>query len=401
MDTLPVEILARIFGYCNLETAVALSQTFKAASDTWSSLDTSVVRLLVLGRAPWFVLNESGTGLSSWTQCALTTVSRTNATKHSLRRWRVIKEETARDQICGREESRFKKPLQALSLVKSHVVWGADVVPKTSKSTTKVRHMNPSVSVTLLNENDVFLHFANSLDKSKHNIINKSLCARDKEGTWVVANEEFLDDFAHVTLLPNSSGAFLTSFCLHNDLHVDSNTPLRVQLFHLPPSVVPVESLLFEWQHLATRVGPNIYLETHDTYYYETAVNFSMVYNGFFYAMFRAGYWVRLWIDLEATDSDDEQHVVLSVNSKFPVIHSELMTPHMSTHIRCNKKMGLDRYFVLPYQKLSWIGDLLTGLSYHGETLYQSQTERSTQIAPFFSRSDKSNPGFYTWNIIE
>lgn len=401
MDTLPVEILARIFGYCDLESAVSFSQSFRAASGTWAGLDASVARQLVLERAPWFVLSESGTGLTSWTKCALATVSRTNATRHSLRGWSVIKEETARHQICGHEDCRFKKPVEEKRLVRTSVFCGTDVVPEMPRSTTKVRHANSSVSVSLLAENEVFLHIANSYDRCEHNVINKGLCSRDEDGTWVVANNDFLDEFVQVTLLPISAGALLLSFFFHDDLHVDPNTPLRVDLFHVPPSAVPDTSLeTFGWQQSAIRVGPKIYLEVIDAYYTDSAVDYSLIYNGYFFAMLKLGHWVRFWIDLKATASD-EYDPLLSVNARFPVMICEQILPHVFKPIRCNREIGLERYFVFPARKISWVGDLLTGATHQGETPLQSQTEPSHLMAPFFSRTDTNNPGFYKWPVTQ
>ncbi|SEI33901.1 YALIA101S04e05182g1_1 [Yarrowia lipolytica] len=398
MDTLPVEILARIYCFCNLETAVALSQTNRATWSTWCDLDVSLAQPLVLERVPWFTLNESGTGLTTWTRCALAIVSRTRATKNSFRGWSAIKEGAVREQIRVPEDSRLKEPVKEKSLIKPRILYGTDVIPEKSPRETKVRHSDPSISVTFLEENDVFLHFADTHDMSEHQIANKSLCTQDEDGTWVVSNKEFLWDFIQVTLLPNGAGAFFMSYRFHEDAHIGINTPLCVQVYHVPSSAVPASSLdSLEWQDVATRIGPKMYLELGDSYYYHTTVSFGMIYNGFFYAMVQSGLWLRLWIDLEATDAEGD--FVLAVNSNFPAIRCSKMNPQMSTHVRGNKISGLDRYFVLPYQKLSWIGDLLTGVSYCGETFKQSLEDHSYQMAPFFARDDMNSPGFYKWPV--
>ncbi|KAG5365224.1 hypothetical protein CJU90_4287 [Yarrowia sp. C11] len=396
MDTLPVEIFGRIFGYCSLESAVALSQTCQTARATWSGLDTSLVRQKVLQRAPWFTLNESGTGLTSWTKCALAAVARSRLTKHSLRGWSAVKRGTAKEQIKVKENCRFVNPVAESSLSKGDVVLSPQIFPQASSRATKVRHSDPSISVCLLGENDVFLHFANEQDQSDHNIANKSLCSQDEDGTWVVSNTDFLWDFTQVTLLPNDGGAFVMSYFFHGAEDMFQNTPLRVQMYHVTPDEVPVTCMVsVAWQETATKVGPEIYLELSDSYYFRATVQFSLIYNGFFYTMLQTGFWIRFWVDLEAVDKEGD--LLLAYNSNFPVLYCELVSPGMTTHVRGNSSLGLDRYFVLPYRKLSWIGDLLTGASYLGETLHNSQQELGYQIAPFFRKGDTDTPGFYSW----
>ncbi|KAG5358643.1 hypothetical protein CJU89_5281 [Yarrowia sp. B02] len=75
--TVPDELKEKILRLSNLETCLALTASCAAFQRLWESLDKTLVRDKVLRRVPWFQLNETSTGLTTWNQGARTLVART------------------------------------------------------------------------------------------------------------------------------------------------------------------------------------------------------------------------------------------------------------------------------------------------------------------------------------
>lgn len=397
MDTVPNEILLNIFLFCELEAAVPLSQTCSRAAMMWTDLDATVIRCRVLERVPWITLNESGTGLSSWQKCALAIVARTEASQNKLRGWSYVYQENARRQITrGSRDSRWSPPVAAEEVKKQPGVIHPMRGPNPEE--IKVRHPDAFYSPVVLDENDVFLHISDLNDKSHHNLINKGLCSRDEDGTWVVTNEHYLHENVKVTLLPNNAGAFLMVYYVKRQADDPIETDFSSQFYHLTPESVPPSSLdPQEWLSSAKPIGPPISLKYPELNLRRVVCSYNQVYNGFLYAMVRVGEWVRFWIDLGIVNIDGTRD--LAVNANFPILECSFIDLTNRDHRRGYVEDGLDNYFVLSGEISTWISDLRTGTSYHAQTPEQRQEQQTHGISPFFYQHDKGRPHFHTWRL--
>ncbi|KAG5355073.1 hypothetical protein CJU89_6897 [Yarrowia sp. B02] len=81
LESLPVELKQDILRYGSLDVCVALSEACPSYRRLWESMEQTQVREKVLRRVPWFQLNDSSTGVTTWLQAAKLVTTRT---RHAL-----------------------------------------------------------------------------------------------------------------------------------------------------------------------------------------------------------------------------------------------------------------------------------------------------------------------------